>query len=313
MYYHLHRAMLFFLSLGFFQFPTVGSSQPSERRISKKEYIETYKDDAIREMMISGVPASITLSQAMLESAYGNSPLARYANNHLGIKCHGWEGMKFYQDDDTYNECFRKYYTVYESYRDHSEFLRNRKRYASLFQLKRTDYKGWARGLKKAGYATNPKYPNLLVKIIEQNNLRQYDRTRKMPMRVYTEEPKARSMTGTRRIINIHENHIKYVITQRGDTYFKVAKEFDMGLWQIKRYNDLNRGDKIAAGDIIYLQPKRAKARMKYHTVKKGETMRDISQYYGIKLKALYKKNNMIVGTQPRKGQVLNLRKRKEL
>lgn len=206
----------------------------------------------------------------------------------------------------------RKYYTVYESYRDHSEFLRTRKRYAALFQLKRTDYKGWAKGLRKAGYATNPKYAHLLIKVIEDNKLYEFDRRKKMLVLAYQAEPESPMIANNRRSIKIHENNIRYVIAQGGDTYFKIAKEFDMGLWQIKKYNDLNRGDKIKNGDIIYLQPKRTKARVKYHTVKKKETMRDVSQYYGIKLKALYRKNNMIIGTQPRKKQVLNLRNRKE-
>ena len=288
-------------------------SQPAEPRISKEEYIEIYKEDAVKEMLFSGVPASITLAQAMLESDFGNSPLARYANNHFGIKCHkGWTGGTFYQDDDARNECFRKYYTVYKSYRDHSEFLSNRKRYASLFLLKRTDYKSWAKGLKKAGYATNPQYANLLIKIIEENVLYNYDKVRKMPVLAYNELANNQvKMLNKKRAIKFHDNNIKYLIARHGDTYYKIAKEFDMGLWQIKKYNDLNKGDELTAGDIIYLQPKRGKAKVKFHVVKKGETMREISQRYGIKLKALYKKNNMIIGTQPRKRQKLYMRKSK--
>jgi len=288
-------------------------SQPAEPRISKDEYIEIYNEDAVKEMLNSGVPASITLAQAMLESDFGNSPLARYANNHFGIKSHkGWAGGTFYQDDDARNECFRKYYTVYKSYRDHSDFLSNRKRYAALFLLKRTDYKGWAKGLKKAGYATNPQYANLLIKIIEENALYNYDKVKKMPVLAYNDRQDNQSiMPNNKRTVKFHENNIKYLIAQNGDSYYKIAKEFEMGLWQIKKYNDLNKGDEIATGDIIYLQPKRNKAKEKYHVVKKRETMREISQRYGIKLKALYKKNNMIIGTQPRKGQKLYLKKRK--
>ena len=135
-----------------------------------------YREDAIREMERNSIPASITLAQGILESGDGNSPLARYANNHFGIKCHSdWTGKTFIQDDDKKNECFRKYKDPYESYKDHSDFLK-KNRYAFLFELKITDYKGWAHGLKKAGYATNPKYPHLLIKIIEENNLAQYDK-----------------------------------------------------------------------------------------------------------------------------------------
>ena len=143
--------------------------------MTRQEYIEKYKDDAISEMHRSGVPASITLAQGILESGDGNSKMARVAKNHFGIKCHSdWKGKTFIQDDDTKNECFRKYKSVLDSYKDHSDFLK-RRRYAALFELKITDYKSWAKGLKKAGYATNPKYPQLLIGIIEANELYQYD------------------------------------------------------------------------------------------------------------------------------------------
>ena len=141
-----------------------------------ENYIAKYKDDAIREMFRSGVPASITLAQGLLESARGASSLAQYAKNHFGIKCHTvWEGPTYYQDDDEKDECFRKYATVLESYKDHSDFLMNRSRYAFLFELDPKDYKGWAKGLKKAGYAPDPKYPVRLIKLIEENNLYQFD------------------------------------------------------------------------------------------------------------------------------------------
>tara|TARA_B100000900_G_scaffold410039_1_gene427018 strand:- start:12959 stop:13825 length:867 start_codon:yes stop_codon:yes gene_type:complete len=144
--------------------------------MSRTEYIFKYKDLAVAEMNQYGIPASITLSQGVLESGNGNSELARKAKNHFGIKCHSsWEGKKVYHDDDEAQECFRKYPTVAASYRDHSVFLQ-KARYANLFELAITDYKGWAKGLKKAGYATNPEYPELLIKIIENNQLQQYDK-----------------------------------------------------------------------------------------------------------------------------------------
>jgi len=145
-------------------------SQPAERRMTNADYIAKYKDDAIREMQIAGVPASIILAQGILESGSGNSPLAIYARNHFGVKCHNdWDGETFIMDDDKKDECFRKYATVFDSYRDHSEFLKNKERYEFLFSLKITDYKSWAKGLKKAGYATNPKYAKLLIDLIEKN------------------------------------------------------------------------------------------------------------------------------------------------
>jgi flagellum-specific peptidoglycan hydrolase FlgJ len=161
---------------------THAQNSTSVDRITRQEYVSTYAPAAVQEMLISGVPASITLAQGILESGDGNSVLAKVARNHFGIKCHGlWEGEKYYHDDDAKGECFRVYPTVFDSYRDHSEFLRTRDRYADLFKLKLTDYKGWAHGLKSAGYATNPKYPELLIKIIEENDLTQYDRMTKPP------------------------------------------------------------------------------------------------------------------------------------
>lgn len=144
---------------------------------SRSQYIEEYHELAIKEMNRVGIPASITLAQGMLESGNGNSTLARKSNNHFGIKCHNdWKGKRVYHDDDRKGECFRKYKTVYQSYIDHSDFLTGKQRYASLFELKTTDYKGWAKGLKKAGYATDPKYAHRLIEIIEENNLDRFDR-----------------------------------------------------------------------------------------------------------------------------------------
>jgi len=293
-------------------------SQPSEPRLSRQDYIETYKDQAIREMHASGVPASITLAQGMLESDYGNSPLAKYARNHFGIKCHkGWEGPSFIQDDDERNECFRKYYSAYDSYRDHSEFLRTRDRYASLFELKQTDYKGWAKGLKKAGYATNPKYADLLIRIIEENGLHQYDRVKKLPeteqvAEVEVDEKQKRHEPAPQvvhvRAIYVSENNIKFVTAQRGDTPAKVAERYDMGKWQVLKYNDLQKGARLLDGEVIYLQPKRRHAKQDYHVVDSGETLRDISQKYGVKMKHLRKMNDLEEHQQLTNGQRLKLR-----
>ena len=292
-------------------------AQPADRRITKQEYIDQYKDDAVREMLESGVPASITMAQGMLESDYGNSPLARYANNHFGIKCHtSWKGATFFQDDDEENECFRRYYSAKESFHDHSEFLNTRSRYNFLFDLKITDYKGWCRGLKKAGYATNPRYPELLIKIIEDNKLYELDQVKKMPekprKRPEVKEQPAPAMPAPE--MAVHENGIKYVRARAGDTPYKLARRNGKGLWEITMYNDMSKDSPIKEGDIIYLQPKRKNAKQDFHMVKAGETMHDISQQYGVKLKHLYKKNNMARGTQPKEGQklVLNSRAKKK-
>jgi LysM repeat protein len=287
-------------------------AQPAERRITREEYIETYKDDAIREMMKSGVPASITLAQGILESGDGNSPLAVYARNHFGVKCHsGWTGESMRLDDDEKNECFRKYETVYESYRDHSAFLVTRSRYDFLFKLKLSDYKGWAKGLKKAGYATNPKYADMLIMLIEKNDLNQYDNYAKVPPKKLSKKRSSKLLVSTStRTIKLH-NHIKYIKVKEGDTFYKIAQDYEMNLWQLYKYNDLNKGDVLKIGDIIYLQPKRNKSKEKYHIVKQGETMRSISQLYGVKLKKLYKKNLLIVGTQPNVGDKISLKNKK--
>lgn len=300
------RLTIILLSLSFLML-----AQPAEHKMTAVQYIEKFKDDAIKEMLAHGVPASITLSQGMLESGNGNSDLAVYANNHFGIKCHkGWEGPSYIKDDDAKDECFRKYPSVLESYADHSQFLRSRSRYAFLFELKRTDYKGWAKGLKEAGYATDPKYTERLLEIIEKHQLYKYDEVEGMPtINVLTETKKHPETIEAREILRFRM--IKYIIVKPGDTFYKIAKDTDKDLWQLYKYNDLEDNDKLIAGQKLYLQPKRNKAKEPFHTVKKGETMKSISQLHGIKLKKLYKKNDMTPGQEPKPGDKLYLRKNK--
>jgi len=159
--------------------PSFANVESGPAKITRNEYIDSWKNVAIEEMEEHGIPASITLAQGILESGNGNSELARGANNHFGIKCHGWDGKGVYMDDDKVGECFRKYKNAQASFEDHSAFLTKRGRYSSLFDLKTTDYKGWAKGLRKAGYATNPKYATLLIDLIEINHLYQYDKKSK--------------------------------------------------------------------------------------------------------------------------------------
>lgn len=285
-------------------------AQPAERRITRSEYIEKYKEDAIKEMHHSGVPASITLAQGILESGDGNSPLALYANNHFGIKCHSaWQGETFIMDDDEKNECFRKYPTAYESFKDHSEFLTSRSRYAALFELKITDYEGWAKGLKDAGYATNPKYADLLIALIEKHELNKYDNYAKVPSKTIEKNKSSSQLAANhnKRVVKLH-NKIKYTVVNKGDDAKSIAQDFDMNVRQVLKYNDLNKNDKLNEGEVVYLQPKKNKAAEEYHTVKKGENMRSISQYYGVKLNKLYKKNHMVIGTEPQVGQKLSLK-----
>lgn len=292
-----------------------------QQRISRAEYIATYKDHAIKEMFRSGVPASITLAQGILESGDGNSKLAREANNHFGIKCHSdWRGKTYVQDDDRKDECFRSYKHALESYRDHSEFLK-RSRYASLFTLKTTDYKGWAKGLKKAGYATNPKYPDLLIKIIEDNELHEFDRKIKIKegekfneVEIVVKDKESTKKTTTSftskgyKILK-HENNIKYILTKENESLEELAQQFNMGLWQLYKYNDFDKDvEKVGEGQILFLQPKRSKAKQEYHIVKDGESIWQISQQYGIKIKKLCKRNDLRPTQKLRGGQKLELR-----
>lgn len=293
----------------------IAQSQPSEPRMSKTDYVGQYADQAIREMHASDVPASITLAQGMLESDYGNSPLAKYANNHFGIKCHkGWEGPTFIQDDDEQNECFRKYYEAYESYKDHSKFLSTRDRYASLFDLKTTDYKGWARGLKKAGYATNPKYADLLIRIIEENELYKYDKMVKLKdtkILASVDKPDLRQEAPqvlSIRSVKVSTNNIKYVLADNGDTPATIAKKNEMGLWQILKYNDFDKRQTIMQGDIVYLQPKRNYATDEFHIVGAGESLHSISQEHGVKMKRLLKMNQLSPNYAPEVGEKILLR-----
>ena len=288
-------------------------AQPPNKKITKEEYIEQHKIDAVKDMLKTGVPASITLSQALLESDNGNSELAQNANNHFGVKCHDWTGKKYYYDDDKKHECFRKYGNILESYDDHSVFLKTRSRYSFLFDIPRTDYKNWAKGLKKAGYATAPDYAERLIKIIEENKLYELDKLDK----VSSIKPKPTTITPIETPSTVAEqrvllnNDVKYVITRKGDTYLKIAKRNEMVLWQIFKYNEITQDTPCQEGKIIYLQPKRRKAVQEFHYVKKGETMYSISQLYAVKQKFLYRKNRMDEGQEPAIGQKLWLKHKK--
>lgn len=267
------------------------------QEISRKEYIEKYSSLAIIQMHQYKIPASITLAQGILESNHGNSRLATKANNHFGIKCHGWEGKKIFADDDKKNECFRNYKNVLESFVDHSLFLNKYSRYEFLFDYKITDYKSWAKGLKKAGYATNSKYPELLIKIIEENKLYQFDR-----------EKIDKNLMSGKRNIYMHPNKIKYVISQNQETYEKIAKSLNIKLKQILKYNDDNKLSVLNVGTKVFIQPKRNRSKQRIHVVNKGEDLRSISQTYGIKMKSLKKRNELILKNGLNNGDKLRLR-----
>lgn len=267
------------------------------QEISRKEYIEKYSSLAVKQMHQYKIPASITLAQGILESNNGNSRLAVKANNHFGIKCHGWEGKKIFADDDKKNECFRNYKNVLESFVDHSLFLNKYSRYEFLFDYKITDYKSWAKGLKKAGYATNSKYPELLIKIIEENKLYQFDR-----------EKIDKNLISGKRNIYMHPNKIKYVISQNQETYETIAKSLNIKLKQILKYNDDNKLSVLKVGTKVFIQPKRNRSKQRTHVVNKGEDLRLISQTYGIKMKSLKKRNELILKNGLNNGDKLRLR-----
>ena len=289
------------------------------QKITREEYIQTYKDWAIKDMKSSGIPASIKLAQAILESSDGNSELARKSNNHFGIKCHNdWTGKKVYHDDDKKGECFRAYKNPLQSFEDHTTFLTTRSRYQKLFDLDPTDYKAWAKGLKECGYATNPQYPQLLIKIIEENQLYLYDTEGGEGKR---NNKKTVSKTEKGPVVNPfsireikYNNGVKYVEVQSGDSFSSIAKEFNLREWELPHYNDLPKNADISTMRYLYIQPKRNNAHPDYrtHKVQSGDTMQSISHQYGLKLKKLYKFNGMEQGDEPSVGESINLRKNKK-
>ncbi|MDR3094590.1 MAG: glucosaminidase domain-containing protein [Bacteroidales bacterium] len=299
------------------------------QKITTQTYIDTYKNLAVSEMKKSGIPASITLAQGILESGSGNSSLAVNYHNHFGIKCHDWGGNKTFHNDDKKGECFRHYNTAEESFRDHTDFLMSRSRYAFLFNYKSTDYKSWAKGLRKAGYATAPDYPEKLITVIEKYNLHQYDtgvavnksEKNKTDKQVSQNQPKKtvkktnidNFSVGIEHYAVKEYNRTEYIQAKAGDSYESLTKTQDMMPWQLPKYNDAELSKPLKEGEIVYIQPKRRRAARgkEYHLLREGETMRDVSQMYAVKLKRLYYLNNLEEGSEPKAGMSLNLRKRK--
>lgn len=284
---------------------------------SYTQYIEKYSTLAIRQQSKHGVPASIILAQGLLESGAGFGTLAVTANNHFGIKCSNWTGEKVYKDDDAKNECFRKYNTVEESYEDHSQFLKNRPRYASLFTLSASDYKGWAHGLKAAGYATDPNYAYKLIQLIENYDLQQYDKGKVNDYADKTVSEK--SAFGNRRGKSVleefpHElfknNGVKCVFSQPGDTYASIGAEYNLSEEKMLMYNDLTSALPLQPNTVVYLQKKKKQAAKEFsqHVVQEGESLYRISQKYAIRLQNLYDMNNLPYTQGASVGMILNLR-----
>ncbi|MFZ8836598.1 MAG: glycoside hydrolase family 73 protein [Flavobacteriales bacterium] len=298
-----------------------------------EQYISKWSDEAVYQMAVHGIPASITLAQGILESGSGRSELAAQSNNHFGIKCHSnWPGERVYFDDDEKGECFRSYNSASESFQDHSDFLK-RKRYASLFELDIEDYKGWAKGLKQCGYATNPKYAYLLIDLIEEYDLTRYDQeglTLKAEREAFAQleadavpaippvasvevqntvlNPAKTALLIGKRSVQLSENYIQYTLAQEKDTYESLAKELDMMLWQLYRYNDVERTQHEYTpmqGEVIYLQPKRKKGTDLWLELKPGESIWAASQRCGVQMNSLISKNRLTQENPlPRNGKL---------
>lgn len=309
-------------------------------------YINKYRDFAIREMQLYKIPASITLAQGMIESGCGKSVLAIETKNHFGIKCQqGWTGETYYHDDDLEKECFRKYEKVDDSYRDHSVFLTTRSRYAQLFTLPLTDYKAWAKGLKQAGYATNPDYPNILIRLIESNKLYLLDDTLinieesaiNGPDEDDIKAGAVKAITTNATVLKegrilfrknykmplpahfsfvytselgrkVYENNgVTFIFAKKNDTWAGIAKEFNLFTSQVYKQNDLLESDPLTTGQIVYLEAKKKKNADNNYKVQKGDSMYSISQEKCIKLARLLKYNKLKSGDEPQPGFELKL------
>ncbi len=323
----------------------------AQRRITPAEYIEKYKHLAIADQEAYGIPASIKMAQAILESDAGNSRLAVQANNHFGIKCKStWKGETIPHDDDAPQECFRKYPTAEDSFRDHADFLSNSARYERLFALDPMDYKAWAQGLKDCGYATSPQYPQLLINMIERHELYKLDVEQPMAahtvsgpvasapppvMPAYdgppTREPEQITLTSgplpdsLRARVDIdnyavsaraaggypvyHNNGSEFVVARRGDTYETVAATMGLKAKRLRKLNDAGTWGQPNAGEQVYIRPKASRAinGRVMHTAAKGETLRDVSQQYGIRLGALARLNRLDTTAKIMTGQQIRL------
>ncbi len=291
----------------------VGSSHAQSNN-AYESYIRQYRHMAIEQMYKYGVPASITLAQGLLESRAGQSELATRANNHFGIKVGGtWTGPYILRDDDARNEKFRVYRNAAESYEDHSRFLARGQRYASLFSLERDDYRGWARGLKQAGYATNPRYADLLISLIERYDLQRYDKMSREGLADHVSNERAadrNTLSNDRRVYRCNDAY--YVVAHSGDTYATIARWAGISERRLRKYNEVPKKASLEQGDIVYLQKKRSKAarqlRKHYHTVGVGESLHSISQRYGMRLQTLTKVNHLQPDHTLQVGERLRIR-----
>jgi len=287
----------------------------------RQAYILQFKDLAIKNMQEYGIPASITLAQACVESGNGTSRLAREANNHFGIKCHAnWKGKTITHTDDAPNECFRKYDHPGESFKDHAEFLRYRDRYAFLFDLSPYDYKGWAQGLKRAGYATHPQYADMLIKVIEDYKLHEYDRpvinlplspkVLEQPVIIHPDSRSPLYTASLHRTI-YQRNGVSFILSLPGDTYASLSREFRLFKREILRFNDLKKSEPITPGTVVYVAQKKKQStkELPKHITEEDESLRIVAQRYGVRLTSIAKYNKISKNEFLTEGRVILLRK----
>ena len=301
---------------------TILSSNLFAQKISPDEYIHTYCNMAVAEMKRSGIPASVTLAQGILETECGNSELVKKSNNHFGIKCKStWTGESVSHTDDAPNECFRKYNNPADSYKDHSDYLKTSPRYAALFQLASSDYKGWAYGLKKAGYATNPQYPQIVISNIEKYNLQQYDNLSEKDLddiainKITTaQKPEVQNIvvdiTAIENSIKLKNkiNGLKALMAPKGSSLLVIASKANIDLGKLLEFNDLSTDGLINDEQVIYLEKKPKQGNRDFYIVLQVETLYDISQNNAIQLKYLLQFNNMDVNQTVQKGTKIKLR-----
>jgi len=316
---------------------TLSLSAVTQSNDAVKQYIDTYKELAINEELRVGVPAAITLAQGILESEAGQSELSIASNNHFGIKCKSeWTGATVRHDDDAKKECFRSYPTVEDSYRDHSDFLKSRPYYASLFRLDPSDYRSWAYGLKRAGYATNRDYATQLIKVINDNNLQEYtltamERIKNGIQAVAVKENKPVGKLGGASDETINDetqqpdneiidgvypqgeftiNQTKVIYATTGTSLFALANNNNIAYKKLLEYNDIdNKVDILQNDQLIFLEKKPKKSiATDYHVVAPSETIEEIAQKEGVQLECLYEYNKMQKGLQPAQGEKIYLR-----
>jgi LysM repeat protein len=306
----------------------LGSLFVNAQRITPEEYIATYKEAAIAEMKRSGVPACVTLAQGLLETENGNSDLVKMSNNHFGIKCKKeWTGETVRHTDDAPNECFRKYTCAAESYKDHSDYLKSNQRYASLFMLDVTDYRGWAFGLKRAGYATNPRYPQIVIGHIEKYNLQQYDSgvvidstTDSILNITSLSGDSSKHILASAKLVTVDSdlanelksktkfNGLKAFFASKGMALIAIATAADIDLSKLLDYNDLDKDGLLKDDQLIYLEKKNKKGNRDVYTALQNESLYDISQNNGVQLKELAQYNNISENEKVKKGTKIKLR-----